>query len=278
MLSRRRILLPKRYIGPGDIVPGATAWYSPARAYSRAFSQQRAPVMDLQKDPGGTNPITIYMLPNGFVDLNAIANWVAVNSVATIRVAKLYDQAGNGFDVVQATLANMPILTLSAINGLPAITFAAGSGVLATAASVTLAQPISMSGAYVRTGAPTISGQVIGAQATIMSIGPGISSDFARAQAGAAIDRAATEGAWHSMNAVLNGASSAVNIDGADSGAAAGGANTISSSIRLGRSQGGVTMTGSIIEAGMWPPATPFTAAMRADLNTNQHGTFGYNF
>lgn len=77
------------YQGPGDIVSGAVAWYSPARAYSAAFAATAGPIMDLVDAATGTIPTTINILPTGFVDIAAIPT-------TPQKVTKLYDQTGNG--------------------------------------------------------------------------------------------------------------------------------------------------------------------------------------
>jgi hypothetical protein len=75
--------------------------------------------------------------------------WVAAHTVTTIKVAKLYDQTGNGRHFTQATLANMPNLTASGLNGLPVLNFPGSVFVLGTA-TVTVAQPFTYSTVYIR--------------------------------------------------------------------------------------------------------------------------------
>jgi len=270
----------KKYVGPGDVLGSAYAWYSSARAYSAAFAASRSPIMDLQ-DQAGANPITIKILPTGFVDLSAIVSWVAVYGVTTIKVAKLYDQTGNGRDVVQATLATMPGLTLSSTpkGTLPAVDFNVGTNpVLATTATYSQAQPLTLSSVYIRTSGTALGG-AIGANSNVI-VGAGTGANLAvAASGGAGFTVAATDAAWHAINALLNGTgtSSAINLDGTDTlGDCGGTTGLVTNNIRVGRAAAS-PLVGRVAEAGIWPVITD--PVIRGALNANQHSVSnGYNF
>src|SRR3974390_3161095 len=69
------------YVGPGDIVSGATVWYG-LRGYSAAYSTGSNPAVDLV-DQAGANTITINIKSDGTLDVAAISTWVAAHSVTT---------------------------------------------------------------------------------------------------------------------------------------------------------------------------------------------------
>ncbi len=109
------------YQGPGDITSGAIAFYSAGRAYNVAYAIAHSPLADVVDTSTGLTTCTFHALSTGF------ANPAECNATAcatACSVTKMYDQTvsgacGGSCDVVQATLANMPGLTLSAQNGLP---------------------------------------------------------------------------------------------------------------------------------------------------------------
>lgn len=278
MMGMSRSLSAASYAGPGNVLSPAYAWYSSARAYSAAFAAGGTAIMDLV-DQAGANPITINILTTGFADVTAITNWVTANSVTTIKVAKLYDQTGNGRDVVQATLANMPGLTLNSTptGTLPAVDFTIGTNpVLATTSTYTQAQPLAFSAVYIRTSGTAVGG-VIGANANII-VGAGSGANLAyAASSGGTFTVAATDNSWHAINALLNGigTSSAINLDGSDTLGNGGATGFSSNNIRVGRAAAN-GLVGRVAEAGIWATSTDSTS--RGNLNSNQHGTSGYNF
>jgi hypothetical protein len=129
------------YVGPGDLSSGAYSWYG-LRGYSAAYASGTNPAVDLV-DQAGSNPVTINILSNGKLDVASISAWVSAHSVTTIRVPKLHDQSGNGRDVSNTTLANMPFLTLSSLGSLPGLTFSAND--LQTASAINISQPFTVS-------------------------------------------------------------------------------------------------------------------------------------
>ena len=55
------------YVGPGDIVSGALAWWG-LRAYSAAYANSNGPIMDIT-DSVFANSATINVLSNGTLDM-----------------------------------------------------------------------------------------------------------------------------------------------------------------------------------------------------------------
>jgi hypothetical protein len=263
------------YVGPGDVVSGATAWASPARAYNAAYATGSNPCMDLV-DQAGANPITINILSTGFVDVTSINNWVTAHSVSTILVTKLYDQTGNGRHFTQATLGNMPPLGMSAINGLPGLLTANATVSLLVSPNVTVAQPFTLSAVGKRTAVAASSVTLIGAAASSVALGWLNAANEPIFSAGSTLNGVGADGSFHALQGVGNGASSVLTTDGTDVTGVAG-ANTFSAeAIRLVRGGGFTTPDGYTMEAGLWPIG--FNGTQRTNMNANQHGTNGYNF
>lgn len=261
------------YQGPGDIVSGATAWGSSARAYSAAFAAGGTAVLDLV-DQAGANPITINILTTGFVDVASINTWVTAHSVTTICVTKVYDQTGTGNHWTQATLANMPTLTRNIINGLPAMTFAS-SQTINTTTTFTVAANFSFSTVYERTSGTAIGGAFGGAGGSF--IGAGTGANLAVINNSTSVTETATDNAWHGLNAlVTSGAASALNVDGTDfTSLNAGSAGLSAVALRFGRA-GTNELLGNVAEGGFWQ-TTALTPTQRGNLYTNMHGASGYN-
>jgi hypothetical protein len=263
------------YVGPGDIVSGAIGWYSPARAYTAAFAAGGTAIMDLV-DQAGANPVTINILSTGYADITAISNWVTANSVSTIRVTKLYDQTGTGNHVTNATLAQMPALVLSSLNSLPGLVTTGARTDRLLSGNITRAQPISYSVVAKRTASTGASGW-IGSNTNPVGLYPGTGADIWSVAGNTVLASPATttESAFHAAQGILNGGSSAIVIDGSATTGAGGSTGYSASAISLFRANGG-TPDGVLMEAGVWPSA--FNATQYGDMNTNQHGTNGYNF
>jgi hypothetical protein len=267
----RTIILRKpRYIGPGDILPGWYTWASPARAYNASYAVACGAAMDLQ-DQSGANPITINIHPaTGFADVVTLNAWVTAHSVTTIKVAKLYDQTGNGRHFAQATLANMPNLTASGLNGLPVLNFPGSVFALSTA-TVTVAQPLTYSAVVIQPSAGT--GGIIGASGTGAYMG-GSSSNAFKLNAGNDGNFTATTNAWHGFHGFFSGASSFANVDGTEISVNPGVNGLSALAISFGRCVA-LEFTGSIAEGGMYSAAT--NASQRGALFANQNSSYGYN-
>ena len=265
------------YAGPGDIVSGATGFWSSARAYSLATAGTN--LMDLV-DQAGANLVTIKTLGTGFVDLSAISAWVSANSVSTIKVAKLYNQANPGTaDMVNSgSISTKPTLTLSALSGLPATTFSGSSGqFLAASSTITQATPFSMSAVVNRTTAT--SGGFLGADNVQVNLrGAGTANNMGF-ECGSAVGVSCTDNTFHALNASCPSTSGqgAIRIDGTDTtGQTVGTTGLSGSTLRLGLSNAGIYLYGMLPEAIFYPIA--YTTQNRSDMNANHHGTSGYNF
>lgn len=132
------------YTGPGDIHT-FNAWWG-LRAYSASSAGNNC--ADVTAISGGI-ATTIKTLANGSFDLASASSALLSG---TGYISKLYDQTGNGIDLVQATGVNQPIINLSSVSGtLPEIQFTESAFVterwMATAATTfTVSSPWSIVG------------------------------------------------------------------------------------------------------------------------------------
>ena len=259
------------YAGPGNIVSGAITWGSPARSYSAAFAAGGTAIMDIV-DSGGINPATINILATGFVDLVTLNAWIVAHGTAS--VAKLYDQTGNGNHFTATPVANMPTLTQSALNGLPGLT--AAGAVLLTTGNITQAAPLSFSYVSKRTGGATLQNVFSISGGTIIS-GYAASASNATLIDTGTLTATASDNAFHAFQMAVNTTGTVV-VDGAATTGSLGTVGLSATPLRMmSANGGGASLTGIVMEAGMWP--VEFNATQYGNLNTNQHGaTSGYNF
>lgn len=274
------------YSGPGDVVSGFAVWISCARAYNAAYAAGTGNLCKVVDSATGLTNCTITSTAAGFANLTATAcpgsTTIATFCVSGCKVNIAYDQSGALFcsgstacNWTQATLANMPTLLLSALNGLPCIASAAGGGLMASP-TFTQAQPFTFSAVAERTGAFTTLAQIIGGVSSDPSLLFRNLANSIAMYAGSVVGPSGTaaDSAFHAVQAAFNGASSTMNIDGSSSGTIPG---TDGISTGVGMGNGGFNLTGTVCEAGM--VAINASSGQQTNLNANQHSaTNGYNF
>jgi hypothetical protein len=274
------------YQGPGDVVASATAWGSCARAYNAAYANGTNPLCDLKDKTTGTVAVcTLRVLTTGFADLAGTycagsttpSAACAAAAGGSCLISKVYDQTGNGNDFVQATPSTMPAIVFAAVNSLPAINCGTTGTTLLVATAATFSTTnFSQSAVYIRTTGTALGG-AFGSVST-GGLGSGSGANLAAINNGSAVTEAATDNAWHGLNATFSStaASDALNVDGLDNtGLSAGTAGMSSAALRFCRSIG-AQLLGRITEGGFWS-STSFNATQRGNLYTNMHGTNGYN-
>lgn len=259
------------FSGPGDIVSGATAWYG-LRAYSAADKGNRllnvCNVADVACADLSSDATT------GALVISTIGG--SSCSVVACTIKTMYDRSGSGLDVTNTTIAQRPVLTLNCINTtLPCATFSGGQGLSVTFTA--LSQPITISTVAVRTST-TVENDVYSSGGG----GGSVSAFFSGANlwggyAGSTPTKAATDGNWHSLLNVYNGASGVINVNGSSS-TANWGANTIPNATASIGSFGpgagsGRNLNGKITEVGLWPSG--FSAGDQTSMCHNQYTYWG---
>lgn len=263
------------YVGPGDVIPAATIWYSCARAYRRAYATAGGLACNLRNT--STNEtcderLTPAGAPGTMTNCSAGSNGKTLAAFCACAVAKMYDQTGNGHVATQATAANQPTLTVSCLNGLPCISMTTNTmSIKSTANFVTPATGV-MSLIFVAdrsagTGASlfqeTTNNNIRSATALAnnWTLTASVSGGF---------NASATDATWHVGVGIINGASSALVIDGtATTGTATGG--TVSAAAGF---TGASATTMLAVEGGAWDNQA-LTTAQRTALCKNAQAAYG---
>jgi hypothetical protein len=270
--TSQTVIIGTPYTGPGNVVSGAVFWGG-LRAYSALTVGTNAIRL---RESGGNTEQDFATIAGGGLNLSAISAFKAANQVF---VTKLYDQTGNGIDLVQATAANQPEFQLGIIGSLPSIAFVrANNTVLSISNAGTIIQPFTVGAVAERTGS-------FGVYNTILAGQPGCEFDFrisantlAQFTNSAEVTLSSVaDSAFHAMAFIANGASSVISADGATGTSGNSGTTNLTSNNSL--NMGGITvgtqvLDGFISEIGVWPVA--LTAGNISDLNSNQHTYWGF--
>ncbi len=220
-------VLAQDYIGPGDVKPGAFAWWSATRAYSAAkIGTNAIEVCNTSAGDGSCTNITT--LANGQIDLTAIK---AVPCLGTLdcTVRTVYDQTGGGnctgsCNMVQATSAQRPRVAFpplgtcaTPVTSVGMCLFqapnAANSTVMLTAGVGTIGATYTIVGMAAHTSA---FGTDYNAIVTSTTGGMYYAGGVNQLDCIGAVDHfaPATDNQWHYLMCLSNGASSFAIVDG----------------------------------------------------------------
>lgn len=261
---------PSSYIGPGDVISGAYAWYG-LRAYNAAYATGSNPALDIV-DQAGANALTVNILSTGRLDVASISSWVTANSVTTIKVTRMYDQSGNSRHLNQSTLTNMPVLNLTGFGSLPAIVVdgTVPQHMSTDPGAIAQNQPLTYSFVYLYGGRD---GEAFAHMGTFINT---VSGGFKVRAGNNPSASTAANGSWHACQGVVNTTSSATYIDGSSTTGISSGSNNANDRIRFALLVDFQYPSLSMAEFGLWGSA--FNATQAGNMNTNQHGSSGYNF
>lgn len=262
------------YQGPGDIIPTATAFYG-LRAYTAAIAAAGTQKLINVHRTSDSETCDVLVAANGGMGLTAncsgadsgkaVAVWL---NATTGTVATWYDQSGNADNTTQATVINQATLTLSCLGSAPCLTVAGSAFMSATGASI--AQPLSMTAVAERTAGFT-------AQAQILEGGNGIffngTANTIGEFFGTSVTAAGNDSSERGMVFSVNGASSAIYIDGTSTAVSPGALALSGPFLFFGNSISAATLTGNVAELGIWPVA--FTATQAGNMCHNQRLYFG---
>lgn len=277
------------FSGPGDVVASATAFYSCARAYNAAYAVAAGTLCVIADVGTGAITCTMKAATTGFADLTSnlcAGGTLTVPAFCTAHtscvVSAMTDQTAGAHctapttscDIAQATLANMPALTFSALNGLPCTTLITTSFLsTATPLNTIAAQPFSQT--FV--GKQTTGGSNL---TLFGALNPGTywpsSSTIGMFAGTAIVSAAATLNTFIGASFVYNGASSAIQVGASLTSALNPGTNGLGTGgnhIGLGNSSAG--MIGLFCEGGIWPIA--LSSGQQSSLYTNMNSSSGYN-
>lgn len=269
------------YIGPGDIVSGAAAWYG-MRAYSASYASSGGLAINVRNTVTNETCDVPVVAAGGLGNVENCSGSSAGDSLATFcaessgtcAITEMYDQTGNGQNVTQATAANQPALNLSCINSLPCGVNGT-TGALKTGTITALSQPVTYSAIAIRTGTPSF-GEIIADDTTGAGISlQGHSTTANQLQLNSNLTNfafTAADNIWHSITGVVNGASSSANVDGATTTGTTGtGAGKTARG--LFASSTTASWPGDIAEGGVWNAALNSTQI--SNLCRNEQAYYG---
>lgn len=268
------------YVGPGDVKASASMWWG-LRAYSSATAGNRAANICNAAD---ANCADISTLANGNFDVataqGAPLNCGGTGGTCTLKI--LYDQSGANScggaacDFQQATIAARPVLTFSCLGALPCFTSSTATGAMQTGGSSSVAQPFTLVAMAQRTGNFTTYNTIItntGGSVGLYYNTTGNADFFV----GADHAFAASNSAWHALQAIGNSTTSSGTTDGSTTSiSAASTAFTSAATIRAfnDSSPPGDAMLGTVTEFGVWPSA--FAGGDLTAMNSNIHSYWGF--
>ncbi len=269
---------PPSYTGPGDVITGAKFWHG-VRAYTAAIAAAGTqPIFDLRRASDNAT-CTAIIATNGTVDLTVgtpcngntqtVTAWIGASSAF---VSKWYDQSGNGINVVQATSGAQPQLLLSGcgVNSKPCLQFSS-SQFLGVSVGSTTAQPYTFVTEAERVSNFTTQMNYFDFESGTQALYFPTSTNSVRLFVGSdSGDVTASNGVLHEINAVVNGASSTVNVDGTSTGVTVG-SDAAGANINVG----GVSVHCNVCiipEDGMWPSNL---SSSLAGLHSNMSSYYG---
>lgn len=268
------------YTGPGDVVSGANGWWG-FRAYNATYASALGNIADIVDAATGAATCTMKANSTGDADLASLScagGTVSVTTFCTVthvtgcKITKLYDQTGGGNPLTQATLANMPILTLNAIGSKPCATIdgsifsirsTSGSGLTSTGTFSTVADRTTFNSNF---------GGII--QANLGGPGYSSSANTGVLFQGSVATFPMPDNVFHALQSIFNGASSIAYMDGTNNTGLNPGSTSFASNYTLGEINGGFNFPGLICEAGAW--VALFTGTNNSNMNTNQHSYWGF--
>ncbi len=265
------------YVGPGDVVSGAAAWWG-LRAYSSATTGSKAVRLRASGDNAESDFVTLSI---GSLDVASISAFLTLHG-GSLFVVTLYDQTGNGLDVTQATSARQPAFTLSGLGSLPVISvLAANDQGLGATTGLGNAVPYTMTTVqnYTNTGA---------LQQRWFDFRDAGSTVIQLAQwrdptnlldVGSGSSWTVSPGSWHSTIPIEQAPNPTLYLDGIDQGGIGGVTTALPAAAGnllhvTGFAGVGVPATTLIGEIGLWPGV--FNATQAANMSANQHAYWGF--
>ena len=272
-VTTNNVIVP--YVGPGNVVSGAVAWWG-LRGYNAAVSDGTHKAANICR-ASDTTCRDINILSNGKFDLSTASSFCAST---TCTVDGLYDQTGNGHDLVDAITAHRPTLTFNCLNtSLPCMTMSSAqtNPLSSVGTGITQAQPLTISTVAQWTGTANGFASIISdAQENIALYFHETANQVGLYAGSTSAGGTANTGTWYALQGVFNGSSSSINIDGTSTTLSPGAAGLASSTNTgiFGNNFGSDTLVGSMTESGLWPSA--LSTSTQASLDSNQQTYWGF--
>jgi len=278
------------YQGPGDLgISSATllSFWSCGRVAKALLASTSTSLCDLDQTGTATPVGTLRASSSGYVDLSAyfsgsVTPLSACTTAGGCSVAKYYDQIGS-FPATQATAADMPRLLFSALNNYPCMNNPTNGIMRVETANITQTLPMVLAGVAERTTNNGIVSRIMNASGTSPSIGWTVTTNQLSTSAGTTLSHTATgyDGAFHAVIGDLDvnaNADSALVVEGSSVVTGASGSGAFGGSTGMGfmSDGGGSSLEGTICENSFWSGFMNSTDYGK--LNTNMHGSSGWNF
>lgn len=256
------------YTGLGNVVSSWSAWWG-LRGYSSSYTGNA--LRTRRASDSAESDISILL--GGALDTNTLYSFCAGT---TCTVTTLYDQTGNGFNLLQATAGSQPSINLSnvGIGGRPSVSLISGKS-LVSSATWTQAVPISV----YATISPIISSgtrlfQSFGSGTTNAiraSLVSGTTNSCNISNNSLAVVGSPTfqKNDWITCAGVMNGASSSIFVNGNKTTGTMGVVGAVANTFALGP-----TLTGNWVEGGWY--AGTIADADFTSLNSNARQYWGF--
>lgn len=207
---------------------------------------------------------------------------IGVSAPITLTVALygtvFYDQSGNGNNCAPNTTPQRPLFIASGGTSATRPWLALQAGQSFDCSITGPSQPFTIAAVSIRAGAFTTQQTIASEPApnfTQFSYGTSASTVFAYAGTSTS-NITASDSAWHGLQAIYNGSSSIVNVDGSATSSLNTGTNALSGLLGIGSVFGTTTgaMTGGITQLGVWPSGANGT--QQTNVNAAMHTNGGF--
>lgn len=269
------------YTGPGDVVSGAKAWYG-LRAYSAAKRGSNVADICTTISTVDTCVTMVSDATTGALVLATIGGLTCNNSTQICNIKTLYDQSGAlacggaACDATNATVASRPVLVVSCLGSLPCASSLSIGKLFSATTMTTVSQPVTAVVVANRTTAAGTSDQVVFGNNSGANIGFGFIGGANKAGMGAPtnVSASATDNAWHALQYLANGASSAITVDGTTTGSLSPGTNAMTNGTIIGTDIFGQNTASEWVEMGFWSGS--FSSPQITSTNSNPHTYWGF--
>lgn len=259
---------------PGNVVGSFNMFFGCARNYNIATRGNAVCTVCLPLD--STCAAISGNAQTGVVPNPVLAGTPCDNLTHKCTVKVYDDGTGSGFTLTQTTIASRPTLVIADQGGRLCAT-APATATIPSSATLTQAQPMSFTSVVKSTSGtqPQIYFDKTSTSAEA-GLGNGTTTDQLGMYAGTWVGAAASHTSWWSYQAVLNGASSIINLNGVETSGLNPGADTYSANtlMMFANSNGSAAWAGDICELGL--KGSAFSSGDRAALVANQRGFYAF--